>query len=74
MRLGAPSLQQLVRQARDEPPARGMRLGAPSLQQLVRQARDEPQVFLPHVVPHPAGTWIGLGSVALGAWAHGRDV
>ena len=51
-----------------------MRLGAPSLQQLVRQARDEPQVFLPHVVPHPAGTWIGLGSVALGAWAHGRDV
>ncbi|MCU0929586.1 MAG: hypothetical protein MUE62_10585 [Burkholderiaceae bacterium] len=51
-----------------------MRLGAPSLQQLVRQARDETQVFLPHVVPHPAGTWIGLGAVGLGAWAHERDV
>lgn len=51
-----------------------MSLGAPSLEQLVRQARDEPRVFLPRVEPHPAGTWIGLGSVALGAWAHGRDV
>lgn len=51
-----------------------MRLGAPSLEQLVRRARSEPQVFLPRVVPHPAGTWIGLGAVALGAWAHERDV
>lgn len=51
-----------------------MRLGAPSLEQLVRRTRSEPQVFPPRVVPHPAGTWIGLGSVALGAWAHERDV
>ncbi len=51
-----------------------MTLGAPSLERLVREARDAPRVFLPHVEPHPAGTWLGLGSVALGAWAHGRDV
>jgi hypothetical protein len=51
-----------------------MSLGAPSLDRLLRTAREAPQVFLPRVEPHPAGTWIGLGSVALGAWAHGRDV
>lgn len=51
-----------------------MRLGAPSLEDLVRRARSEPQLFLPRVVPHPAGTWIGLGAVALGAWVHERDV
>lgn len=51
-----------------------MSLGPPSLDRLLGSAREATQVFLPRVEPHPAGTWIGLGSVALGAWAHGRDV
>lgn len=50
-----------------------LNLGPGRLERIVRDAREAPQVFLPRVEPHPAGTWVGLGSVALGAWAHGAD-